>query len=333
MEFDKIRENALLLKVDAEGNEVWSDLYGETFTSEWFEKVILTQDNHYLAVGYKVQYDKDYEDEVMAPQASMFNAQMMHYAVKTDLEGAVVWEKAFSAHGCTWNYLTDVVEGPSGDMVVGASRNTKSMRDFFVAELNKNSGEVNWEKLHPAKRRNTDDDFASAIVPTRDLSQEITGYLIAGAQDRGYDYANEELSGLIRLLKIDTTGNKIEEWFWDVSGYDDPELGYVKKGIDEGLDIIPTADGKFVLLSVVAFDVYFQSYEECDVHLMKIDENGQVDWQRHYGTAQEYDMPAEVAATADGGFIIVGSTQSFLQPGAHKRDDWHLIKTDPDGEL
>lgn len=332
VEFDKIRENGSLLKVDGDGNEVWSDIYGETYTGEGFDKVIVTQDNHYLAVGYKVQYDENHEDDVMAPFPSIYDAQMMHYAVKTDLEGTVVWEKEFSAQGCTWNYLTDVVEGPTGYIVVGASRNFTSMRDFYVGELSKDSGEVNWDKLHPAAAK-SDDDFANAIAPVRDQSAKITGYLVAGIKDRSVNYSKNTLSGDIRLLKIDTAGNKVDEWAFDVSGYENPEQKYVKAGIDEGLDIIPTPDGKFALLSVVAFDLFFKSYEECDVHLMKVDENGQVDWERRYGTAKRYDKPAEVAATADGGFVIVGSTQSFVESGEPLRDEWHIIKTDSEGEI
>lgn len=334
VEFDKIREDAYLLKVDADGNEEWSFLYGDTYTVEGFDKVIATEDNHYLAVGYRAVFDQDYADEVMAPYPALHNAVMKHYAVKTDLEGTVVWEKSFNAEGRAWDYLTDVVESSTGYVVVGGSLETVlEKRDFYVAELEKDTGELSWEKIHAARKRYTGDDFARTIVPVRNESSEITGYLIAGTQDWGYDTFDRDLFGMIRLLKIDLGGDKTGEWIWDVTGVSDPDAGYLKEGIDMGIDLTETADGKFVLLSVVAYDVFVKYYEECDVHLMKIDENGQVDWERRYGQAKKYDMPAAIQTTADDGFIIVGSTQSFLEPGEDPADDWHLIKTDPQGEI
>lgn len=334
VEFDKIRESAHLFKVDDDGNEDWHLIYGEAYTIEGFSKVIVTQDNHYLAVGYQVRFDEDYADEVMAPSPMPYNCQMLHYAVKTDLEGTVVWEKSFNAATSTWNQLNDVVEGPTGYMVVGSSLDIDALgRDFYVAELKKDSGDVSWEQLHPARKRFTGDDYAKAIVPIGDESAEVTGYLIAGGQDRGYDQFDREIWGSIRVIRTDTGGNKTGDWFWDVTGVYDPDKGYLKEGIDEGLDLVPTDDGKFVLLSTVAFDVFVKYYEECDVHLMKIDKNGQVDWERRYGTAKKYDMPAEIQVTKDGGFIVAGSTQSFLEPGADAEDDWHLIKTDSQGEI
>jgi len=334
IEFDKIRENALLLKVEDDGTEEWSLSYGETYTIDQFFKVMVTEDNHYLAVGRQIRYDEDYADDVMAPSYHTGNAQMMHYAVKTDLEGTVVWEKAFNTAGSTWDQLKDVVESPSGYMVVGGSVETIGEgRDFYVAELAKDTGAVSWEKTHPARKRFTGDDYAEAIHPIRDEVGDITGYLLAGGQDRGYDTFDRDLWGTVRLLKIDLSGNKVDEWTHDITGGDNPEGEYVKEGIDEALDLVQTADGKFVVLSAVAYDVFVKFYEECDLHLMKIDQNGQVDWERRYGTLKKYDRPAEILVTADDGFIIVGATQSFLEPGAKAADDFHLIKTDPQGEI
>lgn len=63
-----------------------------------------------------------------------------------------------------------------------------------------------------------------------------------------------------------------------------------------------------------------------DIWLIKTDENGNMLWDKTFGGNQN-DFSIMGQQTADGGFIIAGTTESF---GNGMRDFW-LIKTDADG--
>jgi predicted secreted protein len=65
-----------------------------------------------------------------------------------------------------------------------------------------------------------------------------------------------------------------------------------------------------------------------DFWLVKTDSNGQELWNNTYGGSQE-DVAYSVDQTADGGYIVAGSTDSF---GSGNADFW-LVKTDSEGQM
>ncbi len=72
----------------------------------------------------------------------------------------------------------------------------------------------------------------------------------------------------------------------------------------------------------------FSPDEDADLLLLKTDINGNILWSKTYGGASD-DMATDIKETPDGGFIVVGWTQSF---GATGYDFW-VLKTDSKGKL
>jgi hypothetical protein len=92
---------------------------------------------------------------------------------------------------------------------------------------------------------------------------------------------------------------------------------------DLAADIQQTSDGGYIMVG------HTKSFGAglYDVYLVKTDANGDTLWTRSYG-GTHYDYSSSVRQTADGGYIILGSTWSF---GAGDCD-FYLLRTDANGD-
>ena len=141
-------------------------------------------------------------------------------------------------------------------------------------------------------------DYASSIQETID-----GGYVFTGSTGSG-DY-NEAW-----LIKTDSQGN--EDWNQTFGG----------GNYDRGNSVQQTNDGGYIITGEISSSGNGSS----DVLLIKTDHNGIKEWKRTFGGG-DYDRGYSVKQTRDGGFIIVGSTQSN---GDSYNDVW-LIKADSQG--
>ena len=130
----------------------------------------------------------------------------------------------------------------------------------------------------------SNDDWGSSVQQTSD-----GGFILVGTTTSfgagGFD---------VWLIKTDADGNKL--WEKTFGGIRD----------DRGHSVQQTSDGGFILLGwTESFDA-----READVWLIKTDAKGNKQWDRTFG-GSSWDWGYSVQQTSDGGFIIVGSTESF----------------------
>ena len=141
------------------------------------------------------------------------------------------------------------------------------------------------------------------------------GNSVQQTSDSGYIVACETYSlgpvtRDVYLIKTDASGDTL----WTrIYGRDE----------DQGLSVQQTSDGGYI----VAGETYPFGAAMRDVYLIKTDANGDTLWTRTYGGTSE-DFCYSVWQTADGGYIIVGRTESY---GAGRDDVW-LLKTDANGD-
>ena len=143
------------------------------------------------------------------------------------------------------------------------------------------------------------------------------GFCSQQTTDRGYITVGKTQSAGagqedVSLIKFDSVGSIV--WSKTYGGLDS----------ESGVSVQQTIDGGFIIVG----DCYSFGTGFIDILLLKTDANGNLQWSKTFGESLE-ERGRSVRQTSDGGFIIVGSIQSFMFGGFNT----YLIKTDAIGNL
>jgi hypothetical protein len=317
-----------LIKTDASGNKTWDKTFGGT-GGDGGSLVRQTSDGGYIVTGYTISYgagngdvwliktdesgnktwdrtfggtasDNGSSVQQTADGGYIITGSTQSYGtgssdvwlVKTDATGNKIWDKAFGGTGD--DVGVSVQQTSDGGYIVagctpsfGAGNN-----DAWLIKTD-SSGNKIWDETYGGEYY----DFGHSVQQTPDGGYIVTGYT---------GYYGEDSSGLW-LIKTDATGNKT----WDKT-----------YGGDEGHSIHQTTDGGYIIMASN------QSYGAgvSDVWLVKTDASGNRTWDKTFG-GTGWDLGQSVQQTADGGYILAGSTMSY---GAGESDVW-LIRIDADG--
>ena len=106
-------------------------------------------------------------------------------------------------------------------------------------------------------------------------------------------------------------------------------LGFGGTGDDSARSIIATNDGGYAILGMtnsVDGDLDFKTLPVNDYWLVKLDANGDLEWQKTYGGSKD-DQGQQVIQTSDGGYAITGYAMSDDGDGSNNEgfhDNWIL---------
>lgn len=145
------------------------------------------------------------------------------------------------------------------------------------------------------------EDYGASVQQTID-----GGYIIAG-QTASSGAGNYD----VYLIKTDANGDTL----W--------ENTYGGTNWDESFAVQQTSDSGYVVVGTT----WSLGAGMCDVFLFKTDVNGNMQWGNVFGGAFQ-DIGFSVQQTADGGYIVVGQTESYPTDTI----DVFLIKTDANGD-
>ena len=211
--------------------------------------------------------------------------------------GAVtkVWEKIYG--GDIWDGAEAIIPTKDGRFIVAGYTMSfgNGIYDVYLMKIDENGNKI-WQKTYGG----SDDDIALAITSTKDGGFIIVGYTESFGNGKSDVY----------LIKIDENGNKI----WQKT--------YGGNKSEGAFAITKTEDGGFI----VAGETESFSVNGWDIYLIKIDKDGNKIWQKTYG-GKDYEEASAITKTKDGGFIVVGGTNSF----GNGEMDVYLIKIDKDG--
>ncbi len=309
-----------LLKLDAEGNLLWNKTYGGT-KDDRGQSVVQTSDGGYAIVGYAMSDDGDGS-----------NNEGFHdnWILRLDANGNILWEKSFGFSGHDHSYdvtqtsdgglffagFLDVTSsGGEGNTGKGSYLMRHGVGEFWGTKLDID-GNLVWRRYFGG----TNNDRSFGVLEAND-----GGLLMAGASESNdFDVSNSKGSYDFWVVKVSSTGTLL----WESS--------FGGTGIDKSYDIVKTNDNAYVITgNTFSTDTDIsRNNGESDVWLIKIDDNGNLVWEKTFG-GTAFDAARGLSTTADGGFVIAGNSKSVdgdLQENKGENDLW-IIKTDSAGNL
>lgn len=170
--------------------------------------------------------------------------------------------------------------------------------DFWVIKTDGNGNKI-WDKTFGGSNW----DIPTDVKQTKD-----NGYIITG---RTYSFGAGGID--IWVIKLDETGTV--QW----------NKTYGTQYYEGGIESQQTSDGGYIIIGSKGLS-QFRYY---DAWLIKIDTNGNEQWNRTYGGPAE-DYGHSVRQTHDGGYIVAGWTSSYGSYNNSTAAFW-LFKTDEHG--
>jgi hypothetical protein len=173
--------------------------------------------------------------------------------------------------------------------------------DFWILKL-KPRGKIEWQRTYGGRFN----DWGFAIQQTIDM-----GYIVVGAT---YSFGAGESD--IWVLKLDSEGEI--EW----------QKTYGKQGYERAFGVQQTLDGGYIVLG----DTNSFGSKSYDLWLLKLDAQGEIEWQCRYGGNKDEYASNSVLQTYDGGYIIGGVTESFRYKSWSAWDPW-ILKLNSWGQI
>lgn len=309
-----------LLKLDAAGNLEWNKTYGGS-KDDRGQSLAQTKDGGYILTGYAMSDDGDGS-----------NNEGFHdnWILKLDVSGNIEWEKSFGFSGHDHSY--DIIQTQDGGyffigfLDITAARadgydekgqflTRHGVGEFWGTKIDA-QGNVQWRNYFGG----TNNDRAHAVVQSND-----GGFVMAGfSESNDFDISDTKGSYDFWVVKITSTGDLI----W--------ERSFGGSGIEISYDIAKTTDNGYVITgNTFSNDTdVSKNNGESDVWLIKLDDNGNLIWEKTLGGTQ-FDAAQGVYTSLDGGFLIAGNSKSSdLDTDANMgENDLWVIKTDDNGAL
>jgi hypothetical protein len=218
------------------------------------------------------------------------------FLIKTDSAGNMLWNKTYG--GVSRDSASSVVQSTDGGYVIAGSTESFGAggSDFYLVKTD-SEGNMLWNRTYGG----SGDDFGKSVVQADD-----GGYVIAGTIN--WNVAGTTVD--VYLVKTNSDGNLL--WSKTYGGTSTTENIF---------SVVQSSDGGYAIAGTLDYN----SPTPPDVYLLKVDVNGNFQWQRTYG-GTKFDFGRSMVQANDGGYVITGESfgESF---------DVYLVKTDANGTL
>jgi hypothetical protein len=307
-----------VVKLDATGNMQWNQTFGGGDTENG-HGVLQTLDGGFLIAAITESFGAGSSDA---------------WLIKTDVSGNEQWNRTFGGEnydlaeksvlktddggyllvGSTYSYGAGQCDGwliktdASGNEQWNKTYGTENKEHLWEADKTSDGGYIMIGYVQGDRRDawvvKTDSDGNK--LWDKKFGPAYQGLSIKQCVDDGYVFLAEvkdtPFGGYLNawMVKIDEDGN--EEW---------NKMFITPKGEDRFAvhhNIQLTPDGGYIFTGVT--NAVLPVYSVGDLWLTKIDENGNILWEKIIG-GSAYDTTYTVGVTADGGYVSAGMTKSF----------------------
>jgi len=329
---------AVQVKADPAEPPEWARTYGGAKDDMYHDTVVIkTNDGGYALAGYTENFGAVQKD---------------FWLVKTDADGNPEWNKTYDRQGGVERPLSVIQTSDGGYAITGVARTSEiavNSNDFWLVKTDAD-GNPEWNKTYDGGAR---DDGACTVIETNDGGYALVGstnsfggdfdaWLIKTYSDgtmewnysyggSGHDYGysmvyTSDGEYIIAGQTPGQTGPSSPSDFWlfkvNSTGQLQWERTYGGPYGDSALSVIQTSDGGYAMTGYA----YPLGAGNMDFWLVKTNSTGHEQWNQTYGGPND-EHACSVIQTVDGGYAIVGCTESF---GAVNGDFW-LVKTNSTG--
>jgi hypothetical protein len=329
---DTSNGDVYLIKTNSSGDTIWTRTYGGAGMDGGY-CVRQTTDGGYIITGYTysfndtalgdvyliktnafgdtiwtrsyggTSYDKGYSVRqtsdsgyIVAGYTWSFGAgEQDVYLIKTNASGDTLWTRTYGGKGIDGGYC--VQQTTDGGYIITGNTHSFGAGNYDVWLIKTDaSGDTLWTKTYGG----TSEDDGYCVQQTTD-----GGYIITG-MTKSFGAGNAD----VYLIKTNASGDTLWTRTYGGTNY------------DQGNSVQQTPDSGYI---IAGYTWSFGAGNQ-EVYLIKTDASGDTLWTRTYGGAGN-SLANSVQRTADGGYIIAGTTDDFGPSNA----DVYLIKTDSNG--
>jgi hypothetical protein len=297
--------------VSAQGNIAWQRCLGGE-AGDAGNSIEQTSDSGYVVVGITGSSTGD---------LAGLECSNDGWVVKLDVNGAIQWQRCIG--GSSGDDMYNVRNASDNELLITGSSvsddgdlpGNNGGGDLWVVRLD-GDGLVEWSK----NAGGSSSEVGHAVSETSD-----GGAIVAGrTQSQDGDVVGQHGSWDAWVLKFDDTGTI--QWSLCLGG-SSQEYAEACQQTDDGGYIIAgwtrSTDGD------VTNNQGFSDY-----WVIKLDGNGDLQWQRTYG-GEGGDYAYAMALTSDGGYVVAGSSNSDSGDVTdnHGAEDVWVVKLDADGDI
>lgn len=261
-------------------------------------------------------------DVILTPDGGYFTLTQSIWgvttAVKLDAAGNITWQTILSTNLGLYTLSASPYQTYDGGYLIFGQLwldpNEQNI-DCWLMKLN-TDGVIQWERSYGGSTL----EYPKKILQTAD-----GGYIFTASSDSNNgDVSGNHGGADAWVVKTDASGNLL----W--------QKCYGGSGSDDFFTLIPASDGGYVLLGSTSSNDGDVSgnHGSYDVWLAKINDSGDLQWQKCFGGSND-DFGNRIVEASNGGYILRGRTKSNNGDvsGHHGGSDVWMVKTDISGNL